>query len=393
MRRTTRTASDPPKAADYRTRVFRSIAEVGETQWDRLLPVHAQHQPFVRHAFLSLLESTGCVGGDTGWVPLHLGLELEGSLVAAAPLYAKTHSYGEYVFDWAWAEAYQRHGLPYYPKLLSAIPFSPVPGPRLLARDDDSRAALAQALIDFTRSQQLSSLHVLFPDEEDGRCLEQAGAMLRHGVQFHWRNEGWSDFEAFLLSLRQEKRKKIRAERRRIAQSGISFKRLSGHEITEADWQFFYRCYAATYRAHHSTPYLTEAFFRGLGTRLAESSLMIVASEDSVPIAASLLLHDGKRLYGRHWGAMVQRPMLHFETCYYQAIDFAIERGFEAIEGGAQGEHKMARGFAPVPTVSAHWLAEPAFADAVERFLQREGRAVSGYLDELGERTPFRTSA
>jgi predicted N-acyltransferase len=393
MRRNAEAVSDPSTAGDYRTRVFRSIDEIQEAAWDRLLPEHAQRQPFVRHAFLSLLESTGCVGGDSGWLPLHLGIERGGELLAIAPLYAKMHSYGEYVFDWAWAEAYQRHGLAYYPKLLSAVPFSPVPGPRLLSRDPQARSALARALIEFTRAQGLSSLHVLFPDGDEAQCLEEAGALLRHGVQFHWRNEGWRDFESFLQSLRQDKRKKIRAERRRVAESGVSFRRLSGAEITAADWQFFHRCYAATYRAHHSTPYLNEPFFQGLGARLGDSALMIIAIEETTPIAASLLLHDGKRLYGRYWGAMVHRPMLHFEACYYQAIEHAIERGFEAIEGGAQGEHKMARGFAPVPTVSAHWLAEPAFADAVERFLKREGQAMSGYIDELSERTPFRTSA
>jgi predicted N-acyltransferase len=391
IRRTTQAAGDPTDKADYRTRVYRSIADIGESQWDLLLPEHARRQPFVRHAFLSLLESTGCVGGETGWLPLHLGIEQAGELVAVAPLYAKTHSYGEYVFDWAWAEAYQRHGLRYYPKLLSAIPFSPVPGPRLLARDDEARDALARAMVDFAGSQGLSSLHVLFPQEKEASSLVAAGATLRHGVQFHWQNEGWRNFDDFLNSLRQDKRKKIRAERRRVADSGISFRRLGGAAITEADWQFFYRCYAATYRAHHSTPYLNEAFFLGLGEQMSEAALMIIASEGSKAIAVSLLLHDGRRLYGRHWGAEVHRPMLHFETCYYQAIEHAIEQGFEAIEGGAQGEHKMARGFVPVRTVSAHWLAEPAFADAVERYLDREGQAISGYMDELSERTPFRS--
>ncbi len=386
-------SSDSLDVADYRTHIFRSIDEVGAARWDSLVPDQAGHQPFARHAFLSLMETTKCVGGETGWIPLHLGLERNGSLVAVAPLYAKTHSYGEYVFDWAWAEAYQRHGLPYYPKLLSAIPFTPVPGPRLLARDENSRLALAKALIAFTRSQQWSSFHVLFPGDGEARCLEQAGAMLRHGVQFHWQNEGWPDFGAFLQSLRQDKRKKIRAERRRVAESGIIFRRLTGSEIKEADWRFFYRCYATTYREHHSTPYLNEAFFLGLGAQLRDSCLMIVASEDSVPIAASLLLHDGRRLFGRYWGALVHRPMLHFETCYYQAIEHAIQHGFQTIEGGAQGEHKLARGFVPVPTVSAHWLGEPAFADAVERFLRREGQAMGGYIDELNDRKPFRTSA
>jgi predicted N-acyltransferase len=380
-------------AADYRTRVFRSIDEIGAEAWDTLLPEDEPVQPFVRHAFLSLLERSGCVGTGTGWQPLHFALERDGRLVAAAPLYLKDHSYGEYVFDWAWAEAYQRHGIAYYPKLLSAIPFNPVPGPRLLARDSGARCALAQALISFARRQQMSSLHILFPRASEARALEDAGAMLRHGVQFHWHNAGWPNFDAFLNSLRQDKRKKIRAERRRIQEAGLRFKHLSGTGITESDWRFFHRCYSTTYHLHHSTPYLNESFFIGLGAELAHHSLMIVALEGETPVAASLLMHDGRRLYGRHWGALKHVPMLHFETCYYQAIEYAIEHGFEAIEGGAQGEHKMARGFVPSATVSAHWLAEPAFADAVERFLVREGKAVDGYLHELNERTPFRTSA
>jgi predicted N-acyltransferase len=378
---------------NYRMRTFRSMDEIDSGQWDRLQPDARRPQPFIRHAFLALLERSGCVGGDTGWLPVHLGLEQDGQLVAAAPLYAKLHSYGEYVFDWAWAEAYQRHGLAYYPKLLSAVPFTPVPGPRLLALNETAQKALAQALIDWTRHQRFSSVHVLFPRPEEARRLVAAGMLIRQGVQFHWQNAGWRNFEDFLSSLVQSKRKKIRAERRRVAESGITLERRSGSLIREQDWAFFHKCYTATYRAHHSTPYLTDRFFMGLGEGFADNVLMIIARKGPRPIAASLLLHDGHRLYGRHWGALEHVPFLHFEACYYQAIEHAIEQGFEAIEGGAQGEHKMARGFAPVPTVSAHWLAEPAFADAVERFLAREGQAVDGYLDELTDRLPFRTSA
>jgi len=385
--------TDQHDASDYRMRIFRSMDEIDSAQWDRLQPDAAPLQPFVRHGFLALLERSGCVGGDTGWQPVHLGLEQNGQLVAAAPLYAKFHSYGEYVFDWAWAEAYQRHGLAYYPKLLSAVPFTPVPGPRLLALNEAAQQALAQALIDWTRHQRFSSVHVLFPRPDEAYRLVDAGMLIRQGVQFHWQNAGWRNFDEFLGSLVQTKRKKIRAERRRVAETGITFERRSGSMIREEDWLFFHQCYVATYRAHHSSPYLTEAFFQGLGEGFADNVLMITARDGPRPIAASLLLHDGRRLYGRHWGALEQVPFLHFEACYYQAIEYAIEHGFEAIEGGAQGEHKMARGFAPVPTVSAHWLAEPAFSDAVERFLAREGQAVSGYLDELTERLPFRTSA
>lgn len=378
---------------DYRTRVLESISEITAPQWDQLLEASGCIQPFLRHRFLALLEDSACVGAESGWQPCHLAVERAGRIVAVSPLYLKSHSWGEYVFDWAWADAYQRHGLRYYPKALSAIPFTPVPGPRMLAIDRPAGQALAQAMIQFTRAQGLSSLHVLFPSEDEALDLQAAGAMLRRGVQFHWHNAGWSDFGQFLASLRRDKRKKIQAERRRVADTGVRLERLSGHSISEADWRFFYKCYASTYRAHHSTPYLSEGFFLALGEQLPEACLMIIARDGARPIAASLLLQDKERLYGRYWGAIEQVPMLHFEACYYQPIEHAIEHGLRVIEGGAQGEHKMARGFEPVATVSAHWLAEPAFSDAVERFLGREGQAVGAYLDELSERTPFRTSA
>lgn len=366
------------------------MTEIDPRQWEALR--HGDTQPFLSHAWLGLLESSGCVTEETGWRPLHLVLERNHQLVAAVPLYLKGHSYGEYVFDWAWADAYRRHGLDYYPKLLSAIPFTPVPGTRLLAADAPAREALAQALIELARESGVSSLHVLFPDPEEATLLESAGAMIRRGVQFHWQNEGWPDFEAFLASLTQPKRKKIRAERRKVAESGVSFRRLSGRDISEADWAFFCRCYDNTYAEHHSTPYLNREFFTGLGERLPDSVVMVIAERAGRPIASSLLMRDAQRMYGRYWGAIETVPCLHFETCYYQAIEAAIEMGIQVIEGGAQGEHKMARGFSPQPTVSAHWLAEPAFADAVQRFLEREGNAVSGYLDELNDRTPFKTS-
>ncbi len=366
------------------------MAEIDPIQWQSLRD--GDDQPFLSHTWLSLLEETGCVGPDTGWQPFHVVLEQNGRLVAASPLYVKGHSYGEYVFDWAWADAYRRHGLDYYPKLLAAVPFTPVPGARLLALDEPARSALAHSLIDLAKRTRVSSLHVLFPSENEAQLLENAGAMLRRGVQFHWRNEEWSNFDGFLASLTQPKRKKIRAERRKVSEAGVTFRRLDGVNIGEAEWQFFSRCYANTYAEHHSSPYLNDQFFENLGRLMPGSVLMIIAERAGQPIASSLLLRDSNRLYGRYWGALEAVPCLHFETCYYQAIEAAIERNIQVIEGGAQGEHKMARGFSPVPTVSAHWLAEPGFADAVQRFLEREGRAMDGYLDELGERSPFKTS-
>jgi predicted N-acyltransferase len=373
---------------DYRTRLLAGIDEVDAAQWDALLP--PDPPPFVRHAFLGALEATGCVGPGTGWTPCHLALfSPDGRLAGATPLYRKTHSWGEYVFDWAWADAYERHGLRYFPKLLGAIPFTPVTGPRLLGRDAPARQAVAEALLAQARASRLSSLHVLFPDEAEAALLAQAGCLVRQAVQFHWHNHGYRCFDDFLAALSQPKRKKIRAERRKVAEQGITLSRLTGAAITDAHWRFFDRCYQSTYQAHGSSPYLNLAFFQTLGRLMPEALVMVLAERAGEPIAASLLMRSRDRLYGRYWGAVASAPFLHFECAYYQAIEAAIELGMSVIEGGAQGEHKMARGFLPVATRSAHWLREPAFADAVERFLAREGSMVDAYLDELNERSPF----
>lgn len=363
--------------------------------WNTLASDAAGGAPsaFLRHEWLEAMERTGCVGEAAGWIPRHLALFDGERIVAAAPLYAKLHSWGEYVFDWAWAEAYQRHGLHYYPKLLSAIPFTPVSGPRLLARDAGARAALVDALLSVARSSKVSSLHVLFPTPDEADLLTGAGMTLRRGVQFHWRNAGFADFEAFLATLSQPKRKKIRAERRKVAEAGVTLVRSHGVDIRERDWAFFSQCYASTYAAHGSTPYLDLDFFLSVGESMPEHFVMVTALRDGRPIASSLLVRDETRLYGRYWGALEHVPCLHFETAYYQAIEAAIELRLRVVEGGAQGEHKLARGFLAEPTCSAHWLAEPAFADAVDRYLEREGRMIEGYLDELAERSPFRQSS
>lgn len=316
-----------------------------------------------------------------------------GRLVAAAPMYLKDHSYGEYVFDWAWADAYHRNRLAYYPKALVAVPFTPVPGPRLLARDDQTRALLVQALIAETDRLGVSGLHVLFPESADASALEAAGMMRRQGVQFHWMNAGWPDFDAFLADLSQPKRKKIRAERRKVAEAGVVVDMLEGEAISEADWAFFSRCYRTTYAQHHSTPYLNRAFFLELARTMPEALLMARASKDGRPIAAALLMRDANAIYGRYWGALEHVPCLHFEASYYAPLEWAIANGIQRFEGGAQGEHKMARGFLPVPTCSYHRLAHPAFADAIERFLERETGGVDAYLDELNERTPLKSGA
>lgn len=366
-----------------------SISQLDAAQWNAL----AGSQPFLQHAFLLALEETDCIGGESGWQPLYPALHEGGQLRAAMPLYLKHHSWGEYVFDWAWADASERAGLPYYPKLLSAIPFTPVPGPRLLAQAQDDAAALLRQVLHMAQEAQLSGLHCLFPLMEDAAELEAAGLMRRQGVQFHWINRGYADYEAFLAALNHDKRKKLRQERRKVREAGLSIVRKHGQAITAADWAFFDRCYQHTYQAHRSTPYLNLDFFVRLGRELPESCLLILAYREGQPIAAALNLLDGKRLYGRYWGALEYVPNLHFELCYHQGIEFAIEQGLQAFEGGAQGEHKLARGFEAVGTESWHWLAQPQLSAAVARFLEREGQGVDHYLSELDERAPFRTVA
>ncbi len=377
---------------NYRTRIVSCLNEIGQPAWDDLLASQPDATPFLKYAFLHTLHETGCASEKSGWQPQYLSLWHDTELVAAMPLYVKMHSYGEYVFDWAWADAYQRHGLDYYPKLLSSIPFTPVTGARLLARDDAARAALIDVLCTLQRDSKVSSSHVLYPTEAQAALLQQAGFMLRCGVQFHWINPGYAVFDDFLASLERKKRKNIRAERRKVADQGVTFRHVHGIDANSDDWAFFNRCYARTYAAHHSTPYLNLAFFCGIGAQMPENILLIIAEKDGAPIASSLLIHDGTTLYGRYWGAIETLPCLHFETAYYQPLEFCIANKLRCFEGGAQGEHKMARGFLPQKTWSAHWLAHPSFADAVERFLARETDGIASYVDELNERNPFRQS-
>jgi uncharacterized protein len=303
------------------------------------------------------------------------------------------HSYGEYVFDWAWANAYEQHGLEYYPKALVASPFTPVPGTRLLARDVKARDALVRAIVAWCKKQKLSSLHVLFGTDEDAAACEAAGLMMRNNVQFHWTNAGWKDFDAFLASLSHDKRKKIRQERRKVHDAGVSFRCARGADISHEDWAFFYRCYERTYLEHGNAPYLTRDFFARMAKDMPGNWLLFIAERGGKPIACSLIALEGERIaYGRYWGAVERVDCLHFEACYYQPLEWCIAHGFERFEGGAQGEHKMARALMPVKTTSAHWLAHPAFADAIERFLEREGQGIENYMEHLEARTPFRQS-
>ncbi|AOI93024.1 GNAT family N-acetyltransferase [Burkholderia pseudomultivorans] len=382
---------------DYRTGILSSPAEVAADEWNALLARDAQPTPFLRHEFLDALHVARCAVDETGWSPHFVTLTdaRTGRLAAAAPVYAKQHSYGEYVFDWAWADAYQRNDLPYYPKLLCAVPFTPVQGTRLLAADDDARRRLAATLLAFAEQSDVSSLHVLFPTGDEARLLESMGMMLREGVQFHWINDGYRHFDDFLGTLEQKKRKNIRAERRKVHDAGVRFRRLTGDQIGDADWRFFSRCYRQTYREHFSSPYLNLDFFRTIGATMPENLLLVIAEADGRPIASALAVyrrgeHGGGTLYGRYWGALEHVPCLHFETAYYQLLEFCIEAGLDTFEGGAQGEHKLARGFLPTVTHSAHWLAHPAFSDAVARFLERETEHIHAYVDELREHDPFR---
>lgn len=381
------------RVLDYGMRTVDGMAGLDPAAWNALAAGNAaEPQPFLRHEYLVALEAAGCVGGRTGWLPRHLQLtDATGAWVAAAPMYLKLHSRGEYVFDWAWADAYERHGLRYYPKLLVAVPFTPVAGPRLLAIDSDARHAAAMAMVELARSSSISSLHVLFAPDEELQALQANGAMRRDGLQFHWRNRGWTSFDDFLTALAQPKRKKIRAERRKVSEAGVHVVRRHGRDIREADWVHFHRCYSQTYAEHGSTPYLNLAFFLQIAETMPQHLVLATALHADRPIAASLLMIDGERVYGRYWGALEYVPCLHFELCYYQAVELALELGLPVVEGGAQGEHKLARGFEPVPTASTHWLAEPAFADAVDRFLQQERPGVAGYMDELREHAPFRS--
>jgi predicted N-acyltransferase len=366
--------------------IVTGINQVDAGEWDAL----TDGSPLLGHAFLSALEETGCVGAGTGWQPYPLLIRQQGKLTGAMPLYVKSHSYGEYVFDWAWADAYQQHGLAYYPKLLAAIPFTPVTSARLLSNDAKTQSLMLQVLLQQLEQHQLSSAHILFPDEDSADVLRKAGWMERSGVQFRWENESYRDFADFLARLSHDKRKKIRQERRKIAEAGVICKRLRGEEVTAELWDFFYRCYENTYHQHRSTPYLTREFFHMLGQRLPQNTLLVIAEQAGRPIAAAFNIFGKDALYGRYWGALTYVPGLHFELCYYQAQEFCIEAGIRYFEGGAQGEHKLARGFLPRPTRSFHQISDPDFESAIKAFLKREAKGMDVYQDELEERAPFK---
>ncbi|MGB4584148.1 MAG: GNAT family N-acetyltransferase [Rhodoferax sp.] len=393
-------------ANDYVIRVLDSPAEVDAHAWNALLLGQPQATPFMRHEYLHALHASGCATPETGWTPKFFLLERQGELRAACVLYLKTHSHGEYVFDSAWAKAYAQHGLAYYPKALCAVPFTPVPGTRLLAKTQADRERLATALLDFCQRQQLSGLHSLFASDDDLAAFETSGLLLRHTVQFHWQNTppGYTDFDAFLAQLTADKRKKIRQERRKVADAGVSFRVSEGRQISPADWEFFYQCYERTYLEHGNAPYLNRDFFARMASTMAEDWLLFVAERDGQAIAASLIAlntscaqvkHTAvteRVAYGRYWGALERVDCLHFEACYYQPLAWCIANGYQRFEGGAQGEHKLARALLPVTTTSAHWLAQPQFLAAIDRYLSAERAGIQNYLGALHQHSPFKTA-
>jgi hypothetical protein len=367
--------------------LHRAIGDIPAVEWDAC---GVAGNPFVSHAFLSAIEDSGSATARTGWLPQHAALrDAEGRLVAVAPMYAKTHSYGEYVFDHGWAAAFERAGGRYYPKLQVTSPFSPVPGPRLMARLVPP-AVLAGALAQACRELELSSVHVTFCTEAEWQVLGEAGWLRRMGMQFHWENAGYADFEAFLAALASRKRKAIRRERRDAQAGGLEFATLRGGDIGRAEWNAFYGFYTSTVDRKWGSAYLTRRFFSLLGERLGEQVVLMLARRGREWVAGALNLLGSDTLYGRNWGCRGEWPFLHFELCYYRAIDFAIAHGLARVEAGAQGQHKIQRGYLPKPTWSAHWIAHAGLRRAVADFLEQERLEKAAELSELAEFSPFR---
>jgi predicted N-acyltransferase len=378
---------------------YRTIDDIGREDWDALV---GPDQPFLSFAFLHALEVSGCVALDRGWEPFHFAYySAEGELLAAAPQYIKHHSYGEYVFDWAWADAYQRHGLNYYPKLLTAIPFTPCTGPRLLVSSSATNSAAApdiasvyrDACVSSCHERSLSSWHILFPPPENSKSDTQKGLHRRNGVQYHWFNRGYQDFDAFLDALVSRKRKNIRKERQAIARQALTFRWVEGPDFTEPELERFYLLYRATYLKRGQEGYLNKAFFQELLLTMP-SAMCFLLVESSVEIVAGALFFKGdKTLYGRYWGCIESYHALHFETCYYRGVEYCIEHGFAKFDAGAQGEHKLLRGFEPMPTCSYHWIENPDFERAIVDFLEDESAHVAEYILEAREGLPYKVTA
>jgi predicted N-acyltransferase len=388
--------SRPPPDATAHLRIVPAIADVEAAAWDRCAnPDAAMFNPFQAHAFLAALEAAGTVGDRSGWTPQHLVLgSADGRVLAVAPAYLKSHSQGEYVFDHGWADAYQRAGGRYYPKLQLAVPFTPVPGRRFLVPPgpdhDAHERLLAAAAIEFAKRKGLSSMHATFVSEGEWGRLGASGLLQRTDQQFHWKNEGYRTFDDFLGSLASRKRKMMRKERDTALSAGLKIDRIRGRDITEAHWDAFYGFYMDTGSRKWGRPYLNRAFFSELGARMAEHCLLVLVTRAGRPIAGALNLIGGDCLYGRYWGCVEQHPCLHFEVCYYQAIEYAIEAGLARVEAGAQGDHKLARGYLPVATYSLHWIADSGFRDAVARFLREERAHMAEQREMLAEYAPYR---
>lgn len=382
------------KAPATAARTVPSVSAVPRRAWNRLLD--DDDTPFVRHEFLDLLESSGSVGAGSGWTPCHVviggGAGADDAIAAVAPLYIKDHSYGEYVFDWAWARAYEQHGISYYPKLVCAVPFTPVTSRKLLAAGATRSwtGTLIRAIGELARGDSFSSVHALFLDAGEAAIFADHGYLMRHDNQFHWSNRGYQDFDDFLARFTSKKRKNIRAERRRIADAGITFRWLTGAEISAADWHLMYELYCATIAEHGGYPYLTRDFFLGLGLAMGERVLLLKGTQYGEELCAALYFRSRNTLYGRYWGARRFISHLHFETCYYQPIEYAISTRLAGFEAGAQGIHKLGRGLAPAVTRSAHWLKHPGFHDAVDRYLELERHEQARHARLLEESLPFR---
>lgn len=393
-RRRKRRTTQPPEAAASRSpvkvAVHGSIAEISADDWNSLA---GSDSPFLRHEFLDLAEQTRCVSPEQGWSPRHLTIGRQGSLRAAMPLYEKSHSWGEFVFDWAWANAYEQAGLSYYPKLTSAVPFTPAPSRRLLLADpDDTEAATAliAAAVQLAITSECSSVHFLFPSPEEIPLFESAGLLVRKDCQFHWHNRGYNSFDDFLATFTASKRKKAKRDRRRAIENGITFRHLKGDQIDDALWSQVYALISRTFMRRGSLPYFNETFFKSASRQLPDNFLVVLAEQDGVAVAAAVFFDSDEVLYGRYWGSNGHYDALHFETCYYQGIDYCIANGRRVFEPGTQGEHKISRGFSPQPTWSAHWLAHPEFADAVGRYLDEEARHVERYMDAVDARSPYK---
>jgi predicted N-acyltransferase len=378
-----------------RPRFLKSISEIDAASWNALA---GTAQPFVRHEFLAALEQSGCAVPRTGWSPRHLVLEdTKGTAIAAMPMYKKTHSRGEFVFDFSWANAYAQHGLDYYPKLLAAIPFTPVRGPRMLISPKlDKRvmtSALIQAASAYARSEQLSSWHVLFPSADNLASLTTAGLIERRDCQFHWFNQGYDCFDAFLATFTAEKRKKAKRERRRVSEAGITFDTRAGGEMDDALWNTVYEFYADTFYRHGHDPYLNLDFFKRIAASMPEQLMLKIARHGSTPIAVAIFFVGEDALFGRYWGAGGNYHSLHFETCYYQGIEYCIEHKLARFEPGTQGEHKVPRGFVPTLTGSAHDIVDPRFAAAIRDFASREAQGVDRYAAAVNEHVPYHRAA